>query len=128
MLAKLDQRSAVTVFLGDTPRPGFPAPACLAAHRWAREACSIPLAVASPSAMTAAESAAAEQAGVQFIDPSTWLCPGGTCDWMAGDSVGWIDEHHITASAALHVLPQLAPVLDRAIELAASGARVGSAP
>ena len=65
-----------------------------------------------PRALGAAEAAAADLAGVPFIDPTAWLCPDGRCTWMAGDRVGWVDEHHITSSEAMLALQSLAPLLD----------------
>jgi peptidoglycan/LPS O-acetylase OafA/YrhL len=112
MLIELRDRSQATVFLGDVPRAGFSVPDCLAVHRWAPEVCALPADAASPPALGAAEAAAADLAGVPFIDPTAWLCPDGRCTWMAGDRVGWVDEHHITSSGAMLALPSLAPLLD----------------
>ena len=122
LLGEVRERSQAVLYLGDVPRPGFSVPDCLAAHRWAPSACARPLADVMPTTLRSAEGQAGSIAGVPFVDPSDWLCPGGVCDWMAGDRVGWVDFQHLTASGALRVLPQLSPLLDAVAGIDAAGA------
>jgi peptidoglycan/LPS O-acetylase OafA/YrhL len=113
MLESLRDRSARVFFIGDVPRPGFSVPDCLAAHRWSPTDCSRSLTDAMPPEIVRGEQQAAAEAMVSFFDPSPWLCPQQTCTWMTGTSIGWADDHHLTASAALWMAPTLLPLLNQ---------------
>jgi peptidoglycan/LPS O-acetylase OafA/YrhL len=112
MLRELRRRSASVVLLGDVPLPGFSVPRCLAVHRWDPRACEVSASVASPPGFVDAERTAADHAGAAFAEPGPWLCPAGTCTWLVGDRLGWRDDHHITASAALFMRPELEPLFN----------------
>jgi peptidoglycan/LPS O-acetylase OafA/YrhL len=122
MLDEVKARSQAILYVGDVPRPGFSVPDCLAAHRWAPSPCARPLADVMPATIRSAERQVGALAAVPFLDPSDWLCPDAECDWMAGDRVGWVDFQHLTSSAALSVLPKLAPMLDAEAGMGADGA------
>jgi len=115
MLQKLKERSGQVLSLGDVPRPGFSVPDCLAAHRWSPSDCALSLPEALPPAVLDAERTAAAIAAVPFVDPGSWLCPQQLCAWMVGDRIGWADDHHLTASGAMAMRPQLVPILDQAL-------------
>jgi hypothetical protein len=114
MLEQIRQGSPSVLLIGDVPRPGFSAPDCLAVHRADPLACERTLADSSPPALIAAEAAAATAAGVAFVDPGPWLCPSDVCTWMVGNRIGWVDDHHISATNALAQRAHLQPVFDSA--------------
>jgi len=123
MLDEVRTRSTAVVLLGDVPRPSFSVTDCLAAHRWDPISCARPLDAVMPPVARAAEARAAADAGVVFADPVPWLCAPDSCDWMAGEAVGWVDEQHLTSSGALNALQQLGKVLANAMSPTAMRAR-----
>jgi hypothetical protein len=116
LLGSVADGSDATVLLSDVPRPGFSVPDCLGVRRWDPAACAMPVADVAPEPLRAAEAeAAARPAGMRRSTPPGWLCEGGTCSWIIGTRVGWIDDHRITSSAAIVAAAAPAPVFDAAV-------------
>jgi peptidoglycan/LPS O-acetylase OafA/YrhL len=113
MLEQVGARSQSVLLLGDVPRANFSVPDCLGIHRLDPSACARPLDLATPPALVTAESQAAKLAKVDFIEPGPVLCPNDLCTWLIGDRIGWVDEHHISVSAALSLRPEFEPIFDR---------------
>jgi hypothetical protein len=113
MLEQVGARSQSVLLLGDVPRANFSVPDCLGIHRLDPGACARPLDLATPPALVAAESRAAKLAKVDFLEPGPVLCPNDLCTWLIGDRIGWVDEHHISVSAAQSLRPEFEPIFDR---------------
>ncbi|MFJ2635767.1 acyltransferase family protein [Streptomyces sp. NPDC087422] len=95
----------------DTPWPASDAVECAAAHplRLGHCASRLPDALRDPARQGAVR-AAATAAGAAVIDPAPWLCAtDGTCPVLAGDTLVYRDDSHMSETYA----DALAPVLGR---------------
>lgn len=127
----LEQLAAIggsIVYIGDVPRPGFEVPDCLAAHWTDLGACAIPTAEAQPPELVRAQAVATAAAHVMFVDPTPWLCSASTCTWILDGRIAYVDDHHMTASTALTLAPELAPFLSAAVDPPAVGVVQETAP
>ena len=99
----------------DTPHASGDVPDCLASHRADIRPCSTPRSIAF-SGHGLVERAAARRADVATIDLSPDICPtssGTTCPAVVGGMIVYRDYHHLTATFAA----SLAPELDQALAL-----------
>ena len=99
----------------DTPHASGDVPDCLASHRADIRPCSTPRSIAF-SGHGLVEHAAARRADVATIDLSPDICPtssGTTCPAVVGGMIVYRDYHHLTATFAA----SLAPELDKALAL-----------
>jgi len=99
----------------DTPHASGDVPDCLASHRADIRPCATPRSIAF-SGHGLVERAAARRAGVATIDLSPDICPtsaGTTCPAVVGGMIVYRDYHHLTATFAA----SLAPELDQALAL-----------
>ncbi|HET9851980.1 MAG TPA: acyltransferase family protein [Candidatus Limnocylindrales bacterium] len=108
------------VYIADVPRPGFSVPDCLAAHWRDLATCALPVAEAQPAFFMAAEVEMAQEAGSTLIDPTPWICSGGTCTWLLDGRIAYRDDHHLTASVSRLLARPLSPLLDAALDGAAT--------
>jgi peptidoglycan/LPS O-acetylase OafA/YrhL len=113
MLGALDDIAGGVVLLGDTPLSGVDPPVCLSAHLDDALACATPLADAVDEARMASDRAAAQDAGVAFIDPTPLVCPSDPCPAIIGTALVYHDAGHMTRTFATALAPYLAPLLPR---------------
>ena len=102
----------------DTPHASGDVPDCLASHRADIRQCATPRSIAF-SGHGLVERAAARQADVATIDLSPDICPtssGTTCPAVVDGMIVYRDYHHLTATFAA----SLAPELDQALALVTS--------
>jgi hypothetical protein len=99
------------VLMQDTPAPGLDVPDCLSEHLDAIADCSYALADGVPSFW--ADRAAAEQTGVPVVDLTDAICPGGRCAAVIDGMVVYRDTHHLTATFARALAPELQSRLER---------------
>jgi peptidoglycan/LPS O-acetylase OafA/YrhL len=100
-----DERRVVV--LGDTPRWEETVNLCLSSHLDAPETCAGDPDVLLYGDIAAAERVAAEEAGVEFVDTARWLC-GSQCQPIAGNTLVYRDESHMTATFSTLLAPVLA--------------------
>lgn len=103
--SQIDNSAVPTVVLADTPRLGFDVPECLAANGATFDDCSRPshrlLARRDPTVVAAAT------LGLPIVSMNDLICPGDTCPAVVDGTLVWRDSHHITASFARQVGPEL---------------------
>jgi hypothetical protein len=115
-IALVDGLSTIMV---DTPHASGDVPDCLASHRADIRRCATPRSIAF-SGHGLIEHAAARRADVATIDLSPDICPtssGTTCPAVVGGMIVYRDYHHLTATFAASLAPELdealAPVIRR---------------
>jgi peptidoglycan/LPS O-acetylase OafA/YrhL len=110
---KLDAVAGSVLVLRDNPmRPDDPVE-CLARNLADPSACSLreSAAVVGP----ASEAAAAEQAGVDYLDTRGVFCVDGLCPAVVGGVAVYRDDQHVGATYARTLAPYLSPVLARVL-------------
>jgi hypothetical protein len=108
---KLDRLAGSVLVLRDNPmRPDDPVE-CLARNLDDPAACTRPESEAVPTPGT--ESAAATEAGVDFLDTRDVFCVDGVCPAVVGGVAVYRDGQHVGATYARTLAPYLSPVLAR---------------
>jgi hypothetical protein len=97
--------------VADTPRSIVDVPVCLSEHPDETLACATPVDRAMSPAWLAEEQAAAERAGVGFVDPTRWVCPSGPCPAVIGNFMVFRDEHHLAPPFASALAGRLGDAL-----------------
>ncbi|CAN5555841.1 hypothetical protein BH23CHL7_BH23CHL7_17700 [soil metagenome] len=98
------------VLLGDSPRSAFDVPACLSANLADIRACATARKRALSSHLVI-ERKVAEGAGVPLIDLSGRICPEAPCPAVVDNMIVYRDTHHLTATFARSLGPDLARLL-----------------
>ena len=98
------------VYLADTPRLDADPLECLASHP-VIEDCPSPRDQMVNPAYAALEADAVQQAGVDMISATDWLCPGTSCPLVRGTYLVYRDNQHLTAT----FMTALAPLLGDAL-------------
>jgi hypothetical protein len=112
-IARLPGRVALMV---DRPRSGQDVPACLSAHRDDVRECAVPASQAFTSHPGAREHAAAAATGAGLVDLTKDVCAAAPCPVVVRDMIVFRDNHHLTATFARSLAPQLGAALDQVLE------------
>ncbi|HYM83289.1 MAG TPA: acyltransferase family protein [Candidatus Dormibacteraeota bacterium] len=115
MARAIEQLPGRVALMVDRPRSGQDVPACLSAHLDDVRQCAVPLAQAFTSQPGVRERAAAGASGAGLIDLSKDVCTGSPCPVVVRDMIVFRDNHHLTATFARSLAPQLAAALDRVL-------------
>ncbi|MGO8791717.1 MAG: acyltransferase family protein [Terriglobia bacterium] len=114
-LAEIDSAGIQTLFIRDTPRPGFDVPMCLsrAAHPTLYFGEELSCSLLSDKVLDqplyrAEEEAASGLRHVQFADLSAEFCGPESCDPIKDGTVVYRDGNHMTATFALRLAPVVA--------------------
>jgi peptidoglycan/LPS O-acetylase OafA/YrhL len=100
------------VQIQDTIRPTRTAPECLAQNSRTISDCNQKLAKGTiKPARRKLIAAAARAAGVRVVDPSPWLCAGGVCPPVVGDTLVCRDMNHLSVAYS----QALTPLIERKI-------------
>jgi peptidoglycan/LPS O-acetylase OafA/YrhL len=111
-MARLIKRlPGAVAILADTPRSEVDVPACLARHRDAIEACTTRRAAAFTWRHLRRERVAARRSDATLIDLSAAVCPTDPCPPIIGRRLVYRDHHHLTATFAASLAPDLAALL-----------------
>jgi hypothetical protein len=110
-LGRLEPAADEVVVVADTPRSIVDVPVCLSEHPDETLACATPVDRAMSPAWLAEEQAAAERAGVGFVDPTRWVCPSGPCPAVIGNFMVFRDEHHLAPPFASALAGRLGDAL-----------------
>lgn len=117
-LQQLRSAGINTALIGDTPRPGFNVPQCLARAEWQgrnpQRACVFQhnARAAEDVAIAAAEQQAVRAAGRGlWIDPGPAICPQNECQVFSNGVVHYSDNNHLSASYARQLAPALLALL-----------------
>ncbi|MDP8904551.1 MAG: acyltransferase [Chloroflexota bacterium] len=108
MINKLSSRA---VILADTPHSAMDVPSCLSANVWDIRACSTPRGDAM-SGHGVLEKAAAEAARVPLVDLANHVCVAKPCPAVVDKMIVYRDRHHLTATFARSLGPELKRLLD----------------
>ena len=104
---QLDAAGSRVVMLLDTPRANFDLPECIAENDASLTACAYPRTGGVARSAAAIQLAAAEDADVDVIDLTDYICPGPRCAPVIGGVMVMRDSHHLTATYALTLAPVL---------------------
>lgn len=113
MLERLSGLATNVVLVGDTPESQYDVPVCLSAHTNSILACATPPAHAISAAWVAATTAAAAEAGVDYVDPSFWICVSAPCPPVVGDFMVYRDAQHLTPPFAQALASRLGGALPK---------------
>jgi peptidoglycan/LPS O-acetylase OafA/YrhL len=109
-LQTLKGSAGSVVLLSDTPDPKVDPADCLARHVADALACATPWAEAV-SPRLAADRSLSATLGVDYVDPTPWVCPSDPCPVVIDRYAVFRDAGHLTVPFAL----ALAPYLDAAL-------------
>ena len=100
------RRLAPVVVIGGVPTLTKPAADCLGSTRSHLGSCA-----AAPDRATVEINAAMRDAArattSTYVDPLPWMCADGVCPVVQGDTIVYRDAHHITATFARSLTPEL---------------------
>jgi peptidoglycan/LPS O-acetylase OafA/YrhL len=107
-MEKLPKASKV-VMITDIPDPwNFSVPECLSANLTDYRKCNYSRATAYNSYYGKREAVASKAAGVPLIDLASSICPGnGVCPVVIDDMIVFRDQHHLTATFATSLGPEI---------------------
>ena len=100
--------------LGPVPDPHQPVPICLSGHLDDATACSIPRATAVNQPGIAAEAAATEAGGGQYVDMTDLFCTADRCPVIVGNTLVYFDWTHVTFEYSGQLAPVVGALADRA--------------
>ena len=100
--------------IGETTLPGENIPECLSAHPDDFSACARP-AGSTPSEFIRQGSAIAANEGAHYVDPTPWICPGGSCPAVFGNMLVYSDTTHLAQPFVLSLADRLEASLEPAL-------------
>jgi peptidoglycan/LPS O-acetylase OafA/YrhL len=105
------------VVLIDTPLVGIDVPECLAEHPETPDDCSVMLGeAADASAGPIQERALSGVRGVDTLNLTDYICPGGVCAPVIGNVLVWRDRNHLTATYSRSLAPLVGPAIQAAFK------------
>ena len=116
--AALLELGTSVVVVGDTPgtRPD-PAPECVHLHRDEDDPCASPLPTDGLDDGNVVSLAALDTTGVKYQSLLPSVCDERTCHVVVGGTVVYFDDHHLSASFARSLAPELGEAVDESIDL-----------
>jgi hypothetical protein len=120
-LARLRPAVGRLIYLADVPISRVDPPVCLSAHPDSVLACATPVSDAINPDWLAEERHAADLAGVDYIDPTLWICPSSPCPVVLGNFLVYRDAGHLTATFAAALATRLGTAVLSDLASASSG-------
>jgi peptidoglycan/LPS O-acetylase OafA/YrhL len=122
--------SSHVVMITDIPDPwNFSVPECLSAYLSDYRKCNYARSVAFNSYYGKREEIASEESGVPLIDLAQAICPGtGTCPVVMDGMIMFRDQHHLTATYAASLGPEIDRQLTALLNAWASPTASASSP
>ena len=111
-IERIPGRVAILV---DTPRSDHDVPACLAQHPREIQRCTTPKGVALGWRHRIREVEARRISGAPLIDLSARICPTDPCPPIIGRRIVYRDHHHLTATFAATLAPDLDAALRKVL-------------
>jgi len=96
------------IMLADTPRMQQYPPYCLSGHLDSALACGVARDAALNAAGADIEARVASEFGVKYVNLNDYLCSADFCPAIIGNTLVYRDSHHLTASMAEELAPELA--------------------
>jgi SGNH domain (fused to AT3 domains) len=115
LMQQLRGTGAKVLVLGPTPDPHTSVPICLSGHLDDASVCSPPRSTAVNSSGIAAESAATEAGGGQYINLTDLFCTPNNCPVIVGNTLVYVDESHLTLEYSRLLAPVMGALADRAL-------------
>jgi hypothetical protein len=117
MVEKLRSIGTKVLVLGPIPDPLKVIPDCLSRNLENVQACSPPSSKALNPTGIAAESAATKVGGGQYADLTELFCTSVSCPVIVGNTLVYVDLHHVTGQYSELLAPALGALADRALAL-----------
>jgi len=115
MVQQLRATGAKVLVLGPVPDPQAAVPICLSGHLDDAIACSPARSVAVNESGIAAESAATNAAGGEYVDLTRLFCTTDRCPVIVGNVLVYLDWTHLTREYSRLLAPVLETLADRAL-------------
>ena len=115
LVKRLRATGAQVLVLGPIPNPGFQVPICLSGYLDDVAACTPARATAVNEAGIAAEAAATEAGGGEYVDTTDLFCTSERCPVIVGNTLVYVDENHMTLEYARLLAPVIGALADRAL-------------
>ena len=115
LVQQLRGMGAKVLVLGPIPDPHSAVPICLSGHLDDATACSPPRSTAVNEPGIAAESAATKAGGGQYADLTELFCTADRCPVIVGNTLVYLDWHHLTLEYSRLLAPVIGALADRAL-------------
>jgi hypothetical protein len=115
LVQQLRTTGAHVLVLGPIPDPHELVPTCLSGHLDDATACSASRSTAVNDAGIAAEAAATEAAGGQYVDVTELFCTAARCPPIVRNSLVYFDWTHMTSGYSRRLAPAISVLADRAL-------------
>ncbi len=115
LMQRLRATGAQVLALGPIPDPHFHVPVCLSGYLDDVSACTPTRSSAVDESGIAAEAAATQSAGGQYVDTTDLFCTAERCPVIVGDTLVYVDENHMTLDYSRALAPVVAALADRAL-------------
>jgi hypothetical protein len=115
LVQQLRDTGSKVLVLGPVPDPHESVPICLSGHLDDATACSAPRSIAVNDPGIAAEAAATEAGGGQYVDLSDLFCTADRCPVIVGNALVYFDWTHVTVEYSGQLAPVIGALVDRAI-------------
>lgn len=115
LVQQLRSTGANVLVLGPIPDPHRSVPICLSGQLDDATACSAPRSTAVNHPGIAAEAAATEAGGGQYVDLTDLFCAADRCPVIVGNSLVYFDWTHVTLEYSGQLAPVIGALADRAL-------------
>lgn len=115
LVERLQATGAKVLVLGPIPAPGFVVPICLSGYLDDVQACTPQRSAAVNKSGIAAEAAAVEAGGGQYVDTTDLFCSAERCPVIVGNTLVYLDENHMSLEYARALAPAVAALTDLAL-------------
>lgn len=115
LVKQLNSIGSKVLVLGPIPDPHESVPICLSGHLDDATACAVPRSKAVNESGIAAESAAAEAGGGQYVDVTDLFCTAERCPVVVGNTLVYFDWTHVTSQYSRQLAPVVGALADRAL-------------
>ncbi len=115
MVRELRSIGAKVLVLGPVPNPHLHVPVCLSGHLDDVTACEPTRAAAVNASGIAAEAAATDAAGGQYVDLTDLFCTVDRCPVIVGNTLVYADEGHVSPEYARLLAPIVGLLAERAL-------------
>jgi peptidoglycan/LPS O-acetylase OafA/YrhL len=115
LVQRLRATGAQVLVLGPIPDPQFQVPVCLSGYLDDVQACTPTRSKAVNESGIAAEAAATEAGGGQYIDTTDLFCTAERCPVIVGNTLVYVDENHMTLEYSRLLAPAVGALADRAL-------------
>jgi hypothetical protein len=115
LVQQLRGTGAQVLVLGPVPDPHSNVPICLSGHLDDATACTPPRSTAVNQSGIAAETAATEAGGGQYVDLTDLFCTAERCPVIVGNTLVYMDWCHLTLEYSRLLAPAVGALADHAL-------------